>query len=335
VTGKNYEYRRTWIRARLEFVAGAMAIEVLGYAVMNNHFHVVLRNRPDIVAELSDRDVALHWWQLCPQRKNKDGTPAEPTEFEINSWANDAERVTELRLRLSSVSWFMRFVAGDIAKRANKDDDVTGRFWEGRFKCQPLLDEAAILACLQYVDLNPVRAGLAASPETSDFTSAQDRIADFQTAAANAETSSSTKSDRSLTRTQRRQLDNAIEHGPRAGWLQPMALDPPRKKVRERKSKRRASNKGCLSLTLAEYLALLDWTGRQLRKDGKCGVISSSLEPVFDRLGMDAAVFVECVRGFGRWYGSGVGRPASLERHLMRTGRNRSMNASLSRRTFA
>ena len=82
VSGRNFEHRRGWIRARLEFLAGAMAIEVLGYAVMSNHFHVILRNRPDIVEELSDREVALRWWQLCPQRRNEDGSPAEPTEFE-------------------------------------------------------------------------------------------------------------------------------------------------------------------------------------------------------------------------------------------------------------
>ena len=115
---------------------------------------------------------------LCPARKERDGSPAEPTKFELNSIRNDKTGLREKRVRLSSVSWFMRFLSERIAKVANKQDQCSGRFWEGRFKSQILLDDAAILACLQYVDLNPVRAKIATSPESSDFTSAQDRIVD-------------------------------------------------------------------------------------------------------------------------------------------------------------
>ena len=319
VTGANYEHRREWIRHRFEFLAEHMAVEVLGFAILSNHFHIVLRNRPDIVKDWSDDEVVLRWWNLCPGRRNEDRSAAEPTELELKALKGDKDKLAEYRKRLSSVSWFMRFTAENIAKRANEDDQVTGRFWEGRFKCQPLLDDAAILACLQYVDLNPIRAGLAKSIEGSDFTSAQARLTDLQQA---SEISSVAAADR------------ACEHGPNAGWLQPVQMEPKRKAVREKSTKRRPSNKGFLSMTLAEYLQLLDWTGRQIRHDGKLGTIPSDLQPLFDRIGMSPDIWVDCVRRFGKWHASGVGRPASLKRQSERTGRNRSLNTALSRQIF-
>ena len=90
-TVTDYEHRRELIRQRLEFLAGTMGIDILGYAVMSNHFHCILRSRHDVVATWSDEEVARKWWMLCPARKYHDGRPAEPSEFELNSIRNDAK----------------------------------------------------------------------------------------------------------------------------------------------------------------------------------------------------------------------------------------------------
>ena len=120
--GKNDDQRRELIRERLEFLSGIMGIAVLGYAVMSNHFYCAQRSRPDVVATWSDDEVARKWWMLCPALKNPDGSPAEPAEVERKAIRNDRKGLKEKRRRLSSNSWFMRFLSEKIAKDANKQE---------------------------------------------------------------------------------------------------------------------------------------------------------------------------------------------------------------------
>ena len=173
LTGKDYSYRKDWVRDRLRELAGAMAIDVLDYAILDNHLHVVLRNRPDIVSSWSDEEVARRWWFVCPDRKNKDGSIPDPKPCEIGLLLQD---VKEYRRRLSDISWMMRLACQPIAWRANREDGVDGRFFAKRFDCARLKTPADVLACSIYVDLNWISAGMAETPEESTFTSAYDRI---------------------------------------------------------------------------------------------------------------------------------------------------------------
>ena len=176
LTKHDYEHRKEWIRERLELLASVFAIDICGYAVMSNHLHVVLRARPDLVRDWSDEEVALRWTRLCPPRDPATGEKTEPSACDLNMIVSDPARLAVIRQRLSSLSWFMGRLSEPIARRANREDECKGRFWEGRFKSLALLDEAAILACSIYVDLNPIRAGVATTPEQSEYTSAYDRI---------------------------------------------------------------------------------------------------------------------------------------------------------------
>jgi len=175
-TGRSYEHRKAWIRTRLKEIAAAFGIEVVTYAVMSNHVHVVLRTRPDLAEGWSARETAERWLALFPMERDEDGRPKAPSGWAIEALAGQPERLAEIRCRLGSVSWFMRCLNEYVARMANREDGCKGRFWEGRFHCQALLDDSALLACMAYVDLNPIRAGAAATPERSEYTGIYDRI---------------------------------------------------------------------------------------------------------------------------------------------------------------
>jgi hypothetical protein len=172
----DYSHRKVWIWEKLKLLMRAFAIDLLKCSLMDNHLHLLLRNRPDLVEEWSDEEVARRWWEICPERLDVDGSPAEPKPIELEQWLNDPERMLELRERLSSPSWLMQIWCSYIGRRANRESGKTGRFFEERFKSVRLLDEAAVLACALYIDLNPIRAAVAETPEASDYTSAQARI---------------------------------------------------------------------------------------------------------------------------------------------------------------
>jgi len=271
---------------------------------MSNHIHVVLRNRPDLTAQWTDEEVVLRWWRQHPLRRNADGSPAEPEPQEIAALLADTEALVEHRRRLSSISWWMRSLCEPIARRANREDRVTGRFFEGRFKSQALLDESAILACSIYVDLNPIRAKLADTPETSKFTGAFERILARQAAGAAM-----------LDGNQAAKIAAA-----RDAWLSPVPEQDARGMAAAAPSTARASNRGFLPVSLDDYLALLDWTGRQIRAD-KRGAIPADLRPILERLAINADTWLDTVSCFGRWFHRAVGRLSSMAARANRSGR--------------
>ncbi|RBP48494.1 transposase, partial [Arenicella xantha] len=174
-SGISYEHRRQWLEDKLHETADAFAIKLCAYAVMSNHYHVVLRVQADIADAWSEREVIRRWHSLFSgsvlSQRFMNGDALDPVLYE-----RLLEDVETWRARLCDISWYMRIVNEFIAREANKGDDCTGRFWEGRFKSQALLDDRALLSCMAYVDLNPIRAKIAKTPETSNHTSIKARI---------------------------------------------------------------------------------------------------------------------------------------------------------------
>ncbi|SFN67103.1 transposase [Dokdonella immobilis] len=175
-SGRSYEHRREWVEQRLLELAEIFAVGIQAYAVMSNHVHVVLRIDPPTAAAWRPEEVASRWIRLFPAMRDSEVDEAACRQKEETLLSN-ADRLAVCRQRLGSLAWFMRSLNEPIARRANREDACTGRFWEGRYKCQALLDDAAVLTCMSYVDLNPIRAGIAENLESSTHTSANHRIA--------------------------------------------------------------------------------------------------------------------------------------------------------------
>ena len=175
VNGKSYEHRRDWIEQRIRLLSSIFAIEIGAYSVMHNHLHLVIKLNTDEAKQWNMDEVLDRWCCLFKgapivQRYLK-GDPLTPVERDAVSICAES-----YKQRLQSLSWFMKCLSEPIARQANKEDNCTGHFWESRFKSQALLTEEAVLSAMAYVDLNPVRACIADTPEVSDFTSIKERI---------------------------------------------------------------------------------------------------------------------------------------------------------------
>jgi hypothetical protein len=247
-------------------------------------------------------EVAKRWMKLCPPRDLR-GQPCKLSEDELRALIARPGWVKERRKRLASMSWLMKLIKEKLARQANKEDNVRGHFWEGRFQSVPLLDQAAVLAGMVYVDLNPIRAKMAATPEESNHTSVQERI--FLEAGH-------------LPRKSRRaalQPDTAAAMtGIAAEVLRKKAEKPVKPWVAAMRHCAPGADGQC-SLSVQDYLQLVDLTARKVRKD-KRGATDATLDGILGRLGLDGDKWTEAMGRGGRFRGRAVGSAESREKHL-------------------
>ncbi len=326
--GNGYEHRKDWIERRLRILARCFSIRVGAYAIMSNHIHVVVRPQPELTSVLSADEVARAWWFL---RQNVDphegldakGNPVVPDEAHIQALASNNNFVATWSERLGSASWFMKELKEPLSRLANREDGCTGAFWEGRFTSVPLLDAPAVIACMAYVDLNPIRAQLAAVPEESAHTSVKTRI-EQREARHQAKRLRSNGERGAANQVLQRQhvrptADPAIpeherpdaesERGYRS-WLTP---------VTEMTSAYATTFAPGMGLTM--YLKLVEATGKLVRGDKK-GAIADGLEDILVRIDseIDLPSWRKSVASVGGLRGSALGTLASLVAEAKRRG---------------
>lgn len=181
-TGKDYSHRKRWLVDRMLALARCFAVEIDAYAVMSNHFHLVVHYDPMACEDWSQEEVAARWVDAFPPTDR--GVVAEERKAETRElMLGDPERLERARRTLGSLSGFMKHLKQPIARRANEEDGCKGHFFEQRFYSGALLSEQAVLAAMAYVDLNPVRAKLARRLEQCQHTSISARLLENSPAA--------------------------------------------------------------------------------------------------------------------------------------------------------
>lgn len=318
-SGNDYEHRRGWIEDRLRYLANWFSIEVFAYAVMKNHLHVVLWNNPQRVKNWDDREVARRWLNIFPAQRNEKGD-AVVSEAMIAGFVENRRKVTEVRKRLSSISWFMKCLNEPIAKRANKEDGCKGHFWEGRFYSQSLEDDGAIISCMAYVDLNPVRAGLGARPEKNQFTAIRQRYLGMQ---GRLVASRLSQNEAVLRDEERAELERAVETGKVDRWLgnaeSLRQQNPDNKSNIKGIDEKTGSDWVLANLSLEQYLDLVDWTGKNILSPEK-EAIPQHLESILDRMNLAVDQWVESVEEYKSLFRRAVAPLSKLEELAIERG---------------
>jgi REP element-mobilizing transposase RayT len=300
--GDRAGHRRQWVVDAVRDQSRVFAIDALAYAVMANHLHLVVTIHPERASVWTPLQVAERWVALFPARDGE-GDPVPPALSDLQAKAADAAWVAERRRRLSSVSWFMKLLKERIARRANREDHCTGHFWEGRFTSVALLDQAAVTACMAYVDLNPIRARIADRPERCGFTSVQARVERRQ---------AYRKVAALRQRAARPVATPAPAPGPESGlWLSPLRRCVPY-----------ADDTARLCpgpLGVDDYLTLVDETGRFIRA-GKRGAIPARLAPILARLDLDVEAWLAAMLSPRRFLGGAIGSAAARAAEALRRG---------------
>ncbi|MDT8954716.1 transposase [Aeromonas caviae] len=286
-SGQNFEHRRVWLIERIRLLSQVFAIDVCAYAIMSNHYHLVLHVNTASAESWSDEEVAQRWTTLykAPLLVSRWLGGELKYKAEINK---TLELIDEWRERLQDISWFMRNLNEFVAREANKEEGCKGRFWEGRFKSQALLDEKALLSCMAYVDLNPVRAGMAQSIEESEFTSIYERIHSVAC--------------------QQDEGKGEIDLLPRKGLAGFLG--------HERKGQ------PCFGIefSLLDYLALVEAFGKVIRPN-KRGYIPPCDNTILERLNMNAEEWLKLSESFGGKFRCAVGSTKELESYAQHTKR--------------
>jgi REP element-mobilizing transposase RayT len=165
LAGNNYLFtieEKEYFLALMERLAAGFFISIHAFCIMGNHFHI-LATGMELEAQEATSEELLRRYKLI---YGKDAEPPQGSYESSGAIIPDADGgIQRLRSRLGSVSRFVQELKQSFSRWYNKKHDRKGYLWEGRFKGVIVYQGEAQLICSSYIDLNPVRAGIAQVPE--------------------------------------------------------------------------------------------------------------------------------------------------------------------------
>lgn len=308
LTNRDYSHRKDWVIDIMAHQSMFMAVDILRFAIMDNHVHFLLRTRPDIVRGWSDEEVAWNYLLLCPKKKRRkkvDGKweyeVVEPSQCDIDAIVNDAKKLKKLRQKLSSLSFWMQLLKQKVAKKANaevqKEGVCKGAFWKGRFEMTVILTQEHLLTCSAYIDLNPFRAKMTDRLDGYRYTSVYSDLMNIFRQMLERNDLNPTEG-------------NPLGEFPESSMISPLYFvdNQPQAVVAAKnankplkRSRKRCSEEGFLEITLSQYHELLEWSMRQLRDHGN-ETLSGLTHALISSHGMTTETWADRLSNFRRLF---------------------------------
>ncbi|MCY2967939.1 MAG: hypothetical protein NT069_30640 [Planctomycetota bacterium] len=297
-TGRSYDNRRQWLTRALQSQSEQLCVDVLAFSIESQQLQLLVRTRPDIAKSLSTQEVARRYLTGIPSKAGFDQPAAIPQPEAIKELAKDPGLVARARARLSSLSWFVSQITEPLARNANREDEIRGRFWEGRFHCLPILDGPALAAAVAHVELSPILSGEATTLAGCKATSVSPRSA-------------------------------ALKSGSPT-WLSSLTGNGKSRKA----AKSAPAPYFGIPISEADFFAVLEWTSKQVMKSER-GRFPETLAESFAELSVAPDHWLTLVKDFQKIFRRAAGKPESLEQQLKQRGRRHMHGIVLARELFS
>lgn len=321
-TGDVDNHRKDWVQNRLSELSEIFTIIIGTFSVLDNHMHINVQTRPDLTELLSDEEVAKRWLKLYPPEKSKTSN-FTPEQWKTSEYAiiSNQETVKIYRQRLGSLPWFMKSLSEYIARLANKESECKGRFWQGRYNSKLLTSAKAVVLASQYTDLNPIRANLAETPETSQFTGVYERIQASQAQEKIEGINEHINNGNAIHKDKKIEIDELSEKINSARWL---AQFPKENEFQ---------TMPFYKITERDYLDLLDWTGRILHPK-KTGAIPHDIPHIFERLQIDKNEWLDTIINYDKLFYRIIGKMSVAWKMLTDTANQWFKGSKTNRKLF-
>jgi len=292
-SSRGIDHKQLFIE-RLKLLSSSFAVDVCAYAVMSNHYHLVLHIDVERVSRWDDKEVASRYMRFSRHgllsRWLSGATLDKSEQSQVDAL------LPVIRERLGDLSWYMRCLNEWVARQINAEEGVSGRFWASRFKSQALLDEAALLTCMQYVDLNPIRAQMGVSTlEASDYTSIQEHLIAYQ---------------RRHQKPLLNPLKKRAKHTALNKHQQPQGLLPFQQPGKPSKGPG-------IPFYLEDYFRLIEWTGKAIRED-KAGHIPETITPILEKLHINPSQWLSTVQQLEKDFTQAIGAVTHIQAYCQR-----------------